>query len=236
MRKLRQILAPLLLTILLSIMIFGSFWFGLVPQQFSPFPRISLAVQGQWFLDPRLAMLRNNPSLCRQVLVAPYISAPRIKTKPIRNGCGWTNAVALSRAGTANIAGKPLTCEMAAAVTLWTSGVLQPAAEEMFGHRVKRIHTMGTYGCRNIVGNRMWRNTRSQHATANAIDISAFTLTNGARISVLKHWNSTGNKGKFLRKIHRRSCRYFRVSLSPNFNVSHRDHFHFDRGPLWTCR
>ncbi|MGI9478102.1 MAG: extensin family protein, partial [Hyphomicrobiaceae bacterium] len=32
------------------------------------------------------------------------------------------------------------------------------------------------------------------------------------------------------------ACHYFRVALSPAFNAAHRDHFHFDRGILWTCQ
>jgi hypothetical protein len=26
------------------------------------------------------------------------------------------------------------------------------------------------------------------------------------------------------------------VALGPNFNVSHANHFHFDRGLMWTCK
>lgn len=236
MRKFRQIAAPFFLAVLLALSIFAAFWFGMVPQRLSPFPAISLGVQGQWFIDARLATLRKDPSLCRRVLVRPHIIAAPIKSRPYREGCGWVNAVAVSETAGVAIQGKPLTCELAAALTLWTANVLQPVAQEMLGQPVSKIHTLGTYGCRNIVGNPIWRNTRSQHATANAIDISGFTLANGERISILKDWPKTSAKGRFLRRIHRRSCRYFRVSLSPNFNRAHRDHFHFDRGPLWSCR
>ena len=225
-----------MLVILLSTSVFAAFWFGMVPQRLSPLPRISLGVQGQWLIDARLAMLRRDPNLCREVLVRPHIVVSEIKSRPLREGCGWTNAVALSQAAGVSVAAKPLSCEMAAALTLWTANVLQPEAQEMLGQPVKTIHTMGTYSCRNIIGNPLWRNRRSEHATANALDISGFTLANGERISVLQDWPNTGAKGKFLRKIHRRSCRYFRASLSPNFNRAHRDHFHFDRGVLWSCR
>ena len=80
------------------------------------------------------------------------------------------------------------------------------------------------------------RNRRSEHATANAIDISGFRLADGTRISVRRDWNGERKKSQFLRAVHQRACGYFRVALSPDFNRAHHDHFHFDRGFLWTCR
>ena len=68
------------------------------------------------------------------------------------------------------------------------------------------------------------------------IDIGGFVLADGRRITLLRHWSDTGPDGDFLRRVNSRSCRYFRVSLGPEFNAAHRDHFHFDRGPFWACR
>ena len=73
-------------------------------------------------------------------------------------------------------------------------------------------------------------------ATANAIDISGFRLASGERISVLRDWRGKGKKAEFLRAVHSGACSYFRVALSPEFNPAHRDHFHFVRGSLRTCR
>ena len=49
---LRAILAVLLLAV-----VFAAFWFGLVPQRFSPFASLSLADPPSWFVDPRLAAI-----------------------------------------------------------------------------------------------------------------------------------------------------------------------------------
>jgi hypothetical protein len=106
----------------------------------------------------------------------------------------------------------------------------------MFGQEVVTLGDMGTYDCRNIVGNPFWKGVRSQHAAANAIDISGFTFADGRSISVLRDWKGKGPESQFLREAHRRSCRYFRVALSPDFNAAHANHFHFDRGLMWTCR
>ena len=67
-------------------------------------------------------------------------------------------------------------------------------------------------------------------------DLFIFTLVDGRRITVLKHWLDDGVDGQFLRAVHRRACRYFRVVLGPAYNDLHKDHFHLDRGILATCR
>jgi len=236
MRRPRRIFPQLVLLLLLVGSAAGAFWFGLVPQSLSPFNPISLDERPGWFADARLSVLRYDPVLCQAVLKAPHIDAAPIPDNPFKKGCGWVNAVRFSTAGGARIGVDKLTCEMAAAVSLWIEHEIQPLAQEMFGQRVASLGDMGTYDCRNIVGNPFFKDLRSEHATANALDISGFTLADGRTISVLNDWNDKGLEGRFLHEAHRRACRYFRVTLGPDANVSHRNHFHIDRGILWSCR
>jgi hypothetical protein len=232
----RRILSKLLLLIFLFLAIAGAFWFGLVPQRLSPFSPISLEKPPYVFVDARLSSLRFDSELCQSVLKQPHIDATAIPDRTLESGCGWTNAVRFTTTGRAKIGVENLTCEMAAALTLWVEHEVQPLAQEMFGQEVVRLGDMGTYGCRNIVGNPFWKGVRSQHATANAIDISGFTFADGRNISLLKDWKGSGKESEFLHKVHRRACRYFRVALGPDFNAAHNNHFHFDRGLMWTCR
>jgi hypothetical protein len=227
-------LTALLLTI--GVGLAGAFWFGLVPQSYSPFPPISLEQRPGWFVDLRLAMLRFDSDLCRSVLKAPHIDAAPVAEVPIRNGCGLINGVRFSSAGGVRLGVDKITCEMAATLTLWIEHEVQPAAVARFGKRVSSIEDMGTYDCRNIVGNTFFAHRRSQHATANAIDIAGFTLEDGRRISVLKDWKGKGAEAQFLRDIHASACHYFRVALGPEYNESHKNHFHLDRGLGWICR
>lgn len=227
-------LTALLLTI--AVALAGAFWFGLVPQRYSPFPPISLEQRPGWFVDLRLAMLRFDSDLCRSVLKAPHIDATPVAEVPIRNGCGLINGVRFSSAGGARLGVDKITCEMAATLTLWIEHEVQPAAVAHFGKRVSSIEDMGTYDCRNIVGSTFFSHRRSQHATANAIDLAGFTLEDGRRISVLKDWNGKGAEAQFLRDIHASACSYFRVALGPEYNESHKNHFHLDRGLGWICR
>lgn len=225
-----------LLVLLILIVVSGAFWFGLVPQRLSPFPPLSLTESAPWFADARLAALRFDPAQCRAILTPPHIEAVPIPDNPIKKGCGWVNSVQVAKAGGAEIGVSKLTCEMAAALALWLEHDVQPLAEELLGARVASVHDMGTYDCRNIVGNPFWKDLRSQHATANAYDIGGFTLTDGRRITVLANWKGPEKEAEFLHAIHRRACRWFRVVLGPEANAAHRNHFHFDRGFLWACR
>lgn len=236
MRATVRALLRLILLLTPVVIITGAFWFGLVPQRLSPFAPIELNQPENWFVDPRLAALRHDPQLCRAVLIAPTIDATPITDDPVKNGCGWTNAVRLATAGSAKLSSDKISCELAAALALWIEHEVQPAAQKHLGQHVKSLQSFGTYACRNIVGNRALINVKSQHATANAIDITGFTLADGSQITIAKNWTASTASAAFLHDIHDRSCRYFRASLSPDFNAAHHDHFHLDRGPLWRCK
>jgi hypothetical protein len=84
----------------------------------------------------------------------------------------------------------------------------------------------------NIQGGRL-----SEHGRANAIDIAAFNLANGRRITVKADWNGPDDKARaFLRDLHTAACRRFNVVLGPDANAFHQDHFHFDMGRGPYCR
>ena len=228
---------PTLSKILLSLLLFAgatfaAFWSGIVPQTLSPLGPLSVDKRDQWFVDLRLAALRKDPTLCRSILKQPYVSAIPVADNPPENGCGWANSFGFSAIGGARISVRLLTCEMAAALLLWARDELQPAAMAIFGYPVAKIDHLGTYSCRKIEG----KDRLSEHASANAIDISGFTLRDGRKISVLHHWRSARLEAMFLRRVHRAACRYFRVTLGPAYNEAHADHFHFDRSLFWSCR
>jgi hypothetical protein len=235
-RPKRRSFARLLLILLLGLSLVAAMRLGYLPQRFSPFPPISLAERPGWFVDTRLAALRLDRPLCDAVLKEPHIDAVAVTDQPYKNGCGWVNAVRFSQAGGARIGVEKLACEMAAALSLWVEHEVQPLAKEILGERVTGIGDMGIYDCRNILGNPMMKNIRSQHATANAIDISGFTLESGRQISILRDWQGEKPEARFLKEVHRRACRYFRVALGPEYNAAHKNHFHLDRGAFSRCK
>jgi hypothetical protein len=99
---------------------------------------------------------------------------------------------------------------------------------------VARVDHLGSFACRNMYSRE--NGARSQHATANALDIAGFRLADGRTISVLKEWSKENPDARFLRQVREGACDTFNVVLSPDYNAAHRDHFHLDMGPWWICR
>jgi hypothetical protein len=77
---------------------------------------------------------------------------------------------------------------------------------------------------------------RSQHATANAIDIAGFRLADGRSISVLADWGKPTAEGQFLAAARDEACSLFNIVLSPRYNELHANHFHLDLGGFHMCR
>ncbi|MEM1372606.1 MAG: extensin family protein, partial [Pseudomonadota bacterium] len=107
-----------------------------------------------------------------------------------------------------------LRCPMVPAVDNWVRKAVMPAAIKHLGSPVKSLRIFASYSCRT-------RNNRpfaklSEHGLANAIDVAAFDLADGRRVTVLRGWNgkSTGERA-FLRAVHRDACKHFTTVLGP---------------------
>lgn len=151
------------------------------------------------------------------------------------NGCSALGAVQLTEIGTpvANLGA--MTCPVARQFARWTREAVQPAAAQWLGSPVSRIESMGTYACRPVNGQAGAK--LSEHGRANAVDIGAFLLEDGRRITVEAGWNGEDERvRRFLRAVHQAGCRRFGVTLGPDANGYHRDHLHFDMGPGPYCR
>lgn len=126
-----------------------------------------------------------------------------------------------------------MTCKEALAVSVWERQVVQPAAFEAFGQAVVRIDHFGTFACRRQYNRQ--EGPVSEHATANAIDVSAFQLADGTQVSVGLDWKDPGAKGRFLHRVRDGGCRVFLTTLSPDYNIEHHDHLHLDMGGWPKC-
>ncbi|MFM9979193.1 MAG: extensin family protein [Sphingomonadaceae bacterium] len=162
-------------------------------------------------------------------LVARYALLP---DRTFDGGCTALGSVQLRDIGTPTTNLGAMTCPLAYAFTVWVQSDLQVPAMGEFASPVTRIETFGTYSCRPIAGT----DRLSEHASANAVDVSAFVLEDGRRISVLNGWNGDEREARFLRVVRDSACRRFNLVLSPDYNAAHRDHFHFDMGRGPFCR
>lgn len=186
------------------------------------------------FTPIQLGLMQIFPERCPAALARAEGVRVTSASRPIENGCGHPDGVVLSRSGVSYGGGVLLRCPAAVALVMWERNVLQPAARQHFGQPVNSVQTFGTYSCRNVYGREEGR--RSQHATANAIDVAGIMLADGQNISVLRDWKDTGARGAFLREIRNGACRTFGAVLSPDYNAAHANHFHFDMGLWMVCR
>lgn len=153
-------------------------------------------------------------------------------------GCSNVNTVRLSslRSDRAQMAISnlgPVTCPLANAFAGWARFGVDRAARQILGSPLARIETMGSYACRNVAGS----SRRSAHASADAIDVSAFVLADGRRIVLNEDWDrGTLAEQRFLRVIQDSACKRFGTVLGPEYNAAHRDHFHLERGGGGYCR
>lgn len=85
-------------------------------------------------------------------------------------------------------------CSLAAALQAWFANVVQPEARAELGGPVIKIRQLASYDCRNRYGRRVGK--ISEHARADAIDISTFTTASGRRVAVLTAWPAAGKAGQ----------------------------------------
>ena len=112
--------------------------------------------------------------------------------KPLRTGqCGTPAPIVLRRVGAVEIMPPAVVnCRIAAKLSEWVEQKLQPIAREVLNMPVMRIVNASAYMCRQRIGS---SNARlSEHSFANALDVSAFVMTDGRTIDLLTHWGATG--------------------------------------------
>jgi hypothetical protein len=175
---------------------------------------------------------------------------------PIKEGlCGAPSPILLKSLGRdPEIALDPpatVTCTLAKALSAWLSESVQPHAKALFNSPVTKLH-VGSYTCRNRNGGADL--PLSEHALANALDISDFVLTSGERIAVVDSWPSDNpplpmpNPDRvssissvkrvsvslddpervFLKSVRDDACGIFGTVLGPGADEAHKSHLHLD--------
>lgn len=205
-----------------------------VPDGLNPFVPLNVRDEPNWFTGYKLSRIERNAPECLAVLTGSPVEFTPVPNQMTGEGCGFANAVDVDRSSVAFNSRFPATCSLAVSWAMFELHVLQPAARQHLGQEIARVDHFGTYACRNLYHRDSGR--RSEHATANAIDVAGFRLADGTQITVLADWNGAAPKATFLRALRDGACRYFDVVLSPDYNEAHRDHFHFDMGDRQACR
>lgn len=177
----------------------------------------------------------------RQCHAALTAAAARFTPLPDQHfgaGCATVNTVRLlsvnsdqAMLGLGNLG--PVSCPLAVTFAGWARYGVDRAAKAVLGSPLVRIETMGSYSCRNVAGS----DRRSAHALAQAIDVSAFVLADGRRVSVLADWRGGDEaEQRFLRVVHESACKRFGTVLGPDYNAAHANHFHLEYTGVRFCR
>jgi Extensin-like protein C-terminus len=164
----------------------------------------------------------------------PGVSPPQFGTQPpderrpgeiIRLGSS-PGPVSATSEGAAVVPAATLACPLVASLESWIAAAAQPAAQRWFGQPVVEIKQISAYSCRSMNGQRGM--PISEHAFGNALDIAAFTLADGRRVSVRDGWRGAPEERGFLHEVHAAACQRFATVLAPGSNAFHYDHIHVD--------
>ncbi|EMJ0104168.1 TPA: extensin [Enterobacter cloacae] len=221
----------LIVFILVAVATVGYRW---LPSHYNPFTPLSLD-------DPpgpitQYKLRRLTPEACASLLSQANQKA-LIRTQPVADSagaCPLHNVVRVRDFGPVSLNSSFLaSCPLALSSALFVSQQARPLTRTWTGSELVRIEHLGSYTCRNIYHRPDAR--RSEHATAEALDISAFRLANGERVTILHGWRSTKTQ-PWLQALLTASCGYYGNGLGPEYNAAHANHFHLGMRGFGLCR
>jgi hypothetical protein len=218
------------MAVLVVLLLAGLGWLyanpDLFPPNSLPWKPVVLDAPPGWLAHWQLSRLKTDRQSCQAALtLASGLGFSPLADRRIDDRCGFENVVRTKESPIVFAPPVTATCALTAAL-YWYQRQLQSAAQATMRSRLVGISQLGTFSCRNVNNEATGR--RSQHATANAIDIAAFRFADGRTASVLRDFGKPTPQGRFLDAAHDRACRLFNVVLGPRYNRLHASHFHLD--------
>lgn len=203
-----------------------------IPPNTLPWEPVDLNAPPGWIAHWQLGQLAAEGQRCRAALNATPERATPLKDRRIDGACAFENVVRVDRSPITFAPRTTATCGLTAAL-FWYQQALQKAAQTQMHARLVRIDQLGTFACRNVNSEAV--GSRSQHATANAIDISNYHFADGRVVMVSRDYGKDTSEGRFLDAAHDAACAVFNGVLGPRYNRLHATHFHLDMGPYRIC-
>ncbi len=208
----------------------------------TPLPREWNPTQPLVITDPvtlltgwKLNRAAANFDQCLETL-AGHASIERLAPITESAQCFINDRVTLREVGDVRLRPLETRCAIALRMAMWERHSVQPAALAHLGSPVSIIRHIGSYNCRALRTVNGPSTQMSTHATADAIDIAGFGLVDGNRISLIADWEPPGPKAAFLRNVRDGACEWFNLTLSPDYNRLHADHFHLQSRGWGLCR
>ncbi|HEY5337300.1 MAG TPA: extensin family protein [Rhizomicrobium sp.] len=210
--------------------------FGLVtiPPNTIPWEPAKLDARPGLFAHLQMQTLLHDRTACLTALDhARGLAYTPVADMSADSDCGYTNVVRDAKTPIAFNTQPVATCALSAALYWWQRDLQRLAAQQLHS-RIVRIDQLGTYACRNVDSQKT--GPRSEHATANAIDVAGFETADGRHITVAQDWLKPTPEGRFLRSAHDSACGVFGEVLGPDYNALHATHFHLDEAAWMICR
>lgn len=231
---LRRTLAVLLLLAPLAALAALRLGYLELPPRWNPWAPLDVRDATTWVTGYKLQRLQSDDAACRVALDSSTLRYETVPDRTISDTCRIEGAVRVESGSLRFSQPFVATCGLAAALAMFEHHVLQPAARVAFDEPVVAIEHFGSYACRNIYGREEGR--PSEHATANALDVSGMRFASGRRITIAGDWAGDDQAGRFLRVIRDGACHWFNGVLGPEYNAAHHDHLHLDMGAYRVCR
>ena len=219
---------------LLLLLLIGVIWvyqelFTTEFYQRMPWQPLDVSAQPDRFTLTKIRRLSDDLPACERKLYELGVTYDSLPDRSVGT-CALNTQVQLNQSRYPYSAPVKGQCALMLSLALWEKHVVAPAALQYFGEEPTQINHSGIFACRSVRGS-----TRiSEHASANAIDISSFEFK-GSSVSLLADWGKDTNAGRFLNAIQQGSCNLFGGVLGPEYNALHRDHFHLDLGNYRIC-
>lgn len=205
-----------------------------LPSYYDPLAPLELSDPPNWITQFKFKRL--TPARC-QALLEQANQQKLITSQPVADSageCPLTNVVRVRDFGAVKLSNSFLaSCPLALRSALFVGQQAAPLTERMMNSRLIRVEHLGSYACRNIYHRPDAR--RSEHASAQALDISSFVLADGRHITVLQGWKQE-DSAPWLRTLLSTSCTYYGNSLGPDYNAAHANHFHLGMRGYGLCR
>ncbi len=205
-----------------------------LPSYYNPFVPLNLD-------DPpgkitQFKLRRLTPEACTRLL-SEANQKRLIQTQPMANSagdCPLSDVVRVRNFGPVTLSSSFIaSCPLALSSALFIQQQARPLTKTMMGSELARVEHLGSFACRNIYHRPDAR--RSEHATADALDISGFQLADGQKVTVLAGWRNEKTQ-PWLRALLSASCDYYGNGLGPEYNAAHANHFHLGMRGFGLCR
>ncbi|MGQ3903288.1 extensin-like domain-containing protein [Mixta calida] len=208
-----------------------------LPSHLNPFAPLSVTDPPGWVTRYKLQRIRHDPAACLAVLErareAELVSFTQ--PPPMSGACPLAAPIRIQRFADVRLSSSFLaSCPLAVSSTMFVLQADRRARSGPLHSSLRQIEHVGSYACRNIYHRAQGR--RSEHATADAWDVTAFRLANGTRISVGRDWRRPGEASDLLHQWFNDSCAWFGNTLGPDYNAAHATHFHLGMRGYGICR